>query len=134
MEESSYCSNLNQSGDPMLFISNARMAIAATGLVAAFATTAQADPIAGNWKRPNGIIVRFSPCGGAFCASPITGPNAGKSAGKLSAVGNGKYKGTLTDLEKNKTYTGKGSISGSTLTVSGCVLAILCRSENWIRQ
>lgn len=111
-----------------------KFAIAAASLLAAFTVTAHADPIAGNWKRPNGIIVRFSPCGGAFCASPITGPNAGKSAGTLSAAGDGKYKGTLTDLEKNKTYTGKGSISGNTLTVSGCVLAILCRSESWVRQ
>jgi uncharacterized protein (DUF2147 family) len=111
-----------------------KSAIAAAALLAAFTTTAQADPIAGNWKRPNGIIVRFSPCGGSFCASPITGPNAGKSAGKLAAAGDGKYKGTLTDLENNKTYSGKGSISGSTLTVSGCVLGFLCRSENWIRQ
>jgi uncharacterized protein (DUF2147 family) len=107
-------------------------------LVAAFLTisvvSANADPIAGNWKRPNGIIVRFSPCGGGFCASPITGPNAGKSAGKLTPTGNGKYAGTLTDLEKNKTYSGKGSINGTTLTVSGCILGFLCRSESWTRQ
>jgi uncharacterized protein (DUF2147 family) len=99
-----------------------------------FSASALADPIAGNWKRPNGIIVRFSPCGGSFCASPITGPNAGKSAGKLAPAGDGKYAGTLTDLEKNKTYTGKGSITGNTLTVSGCVLAVFCRSESWVRQ
>lgn len=117
----------------MPFISSRRIILAATAL-AAFTLSAHADPIAGNWKRPNGIIVRFSPCGGSFCASPITGPNAGKSAGKLAPAGDGKYKGTLTDLEANKTYTGKGSISGNTLTVSGCVLAIFCRSESWIRQ
>ena len=63
-----------------------------------------------------------------------TGPNAGKSAGKLAAIGGNKYKGTLTDLENNKTYSGKGSISGGTLTVSGCVLGFLCRSESWARQ
>jgi uncharacterized protein (DUF2147 family) len=106
------------------------MAMIASGATAAHA----ADPIVGKWKRPNGIVVQFSPCGSGYCASPITGPNAGKSAGKLSPTGNGKYNGTLTDLEKNKTYTGKGSINGGTLTVSGCVLAILCRSESWTRQ
>jgi uncharacterized protein (DUF2147 family) len=111
-----------------------KLVIATASLLAALTAAAHADPIAGNWKRPNGIIVRFSPCGGSFCASPITGPNAGKSAGKLAPAGNGKYKGTLTDLEANKTYTGSGSINGSTLRVSGCVLAVFCRSENWIRQ
>ncbi len=109
--------------------------IIAAAAMATLATAAQAaDPIVGKWKRPNGIIVQFSPCGGAFCASPITGPNAGKSAGKLAAIGGNKYKGTLTDLENNKTYSGKGSISGGTLTVSGCVLGFLCRSESWVRQ
>jgi uncharacterized protein (DUF2147 family) len=111
-----------------------KFAIATTALLATLTVTAHADPIAGNWKRPNGIIVRFSPCGASFCASPITGPNAGKSAGKLAPVGDGKYKGTLTDLEKNKTYSGSGSIKGSSLTVSGCILGFLCRSESWARQ
>ncbi|HMT15490.1 MAG TPA: DUF2147 domain-containing protein [Aestuariivirga sp.] len=98
------------------------------------ATPALADPIAGNWKRPNGIVVRFVPCNAGFCAIVQTGPNKGKSAGKLSASGAG-YKGSLTDLENNKTYSGKGSISGSTLKVSGCVLGgLICKSENWTRQ
>jgi uncharacterized protein (DUF2147 family) len=98
------------------------------------ATPALADAIEGNWKRPNGIIVRFVPCNGGFCAIVQTGPNKGKQAGKLAAAGGG-YKGTLTDLEKNKTYTGKGSISGSTLKMSGCVLGgLICKSESWARQ
>jgi uncharacterized protein (DUF2147 family) len=118
----------------MTFHSMKLMFTAAAVLLCLSPSAQAADPIAGKWKRPNGIIVQFSPCGAGFCASPITGPNAGKDAGKLTPTGNGKYKGTLTDLEKNKTYTGKGSISGSTLTVSGCVLAILCRSESWTRQ
>jgi uncharacterized protein (DUF2147 family) len=51
------------------------------------------------------------------------------------ASGNGSYKGTLTDIEKNKTYSGKASVSGSTLTVAGCVLGgLLCKSESWTKQ
>jgi len=99
------------------------------------ATPAFADPITANWKRPNGIIVKFAPCGTAFCATAVTGPHAGGSAGKLSPNGKGGYAGTLTDLENGKTYNGKGSISGTTLTVSGCILGgLLCRSESWIKQ
>lgn len=98
------------------------------------ATPALADAIEGNWKRPNGIIVRFVPCNSGFCAIVQSGPNKGKSAGKLTASGGG-YKGTLYDLENGgKAYTGKGSISGSTLKVSGCVLGgLLCKSEKWSR-
>lgn len=107
------------------------MAIATASL---FATSAFADPIEGTWKRPNGILVKFSSCGGGFCATAASGPHAGGSAGKLSPSGGGKYSGSLTDLESGKTYTGSGSISGSTLRVSGCVLGFLCKSENWSRQ
>jgi len=39
------------------------------------------------------------------------------------------------ELETGKTYTGKASISGGTLSVAGCILGgLLCRSENWVRQ
>ncbi len=108
--------------------------ILVTTLLASTGTAQAGDPIVGNWKRPNGIIVAFSPCGGSFCASPVTGPNAGKSAGKLSPTGDGHYKGTLTDLESDKTYTGKGAINGNTLTIAGCMLAVLCKSESWVRK
>jgi uncharacterized protein (DUF2147 family) len=98
-------------------------------------TAASADAIEGTWKRPNGHLVKFAACGSAFCATAISGPHAGGNAGKLSPAGGSKYAGSLTDLDSNKTYTGKGSISGSTLTVSGCVLGgLLCRSESWTRQ
>jgi uncharacterized protein (DUF2147 family) len=105
------------------------------GLVLLAIGPAMADQIEANWKRPNGIIVKFSKCGAQFCASPITGPNAGKSAGKMASIGNGSYKGTLNDLENNKTYSGKASVSGSTLTVAGCVFGgLICKSEGWIKQ
>ena len=110
------------------------LVIFATTLLASAGTAQAGDPIVGKWKRPNGIIVAFSPCGGGFCASPVTGPNAGKSAGKLSPTGDGHYKGTLTDLESDKTYTGKGAINGNTLTIAGCMLAVLCKSESWVRK
>lgn len=99
-----------------------------------FSSQAFADPIEGMWKRPNGILVKFSACGGGFCATAASGAHAGGSAGKLSPTDGGKYAGSLTDLDTGKTYTGSGSISGSTLHVSGCVLGFLCKSENWSRQ
>ncbi|MDE2385547.1 MAG: DUF2147 domain-containing protein [Alphaproteobacteria bacterium] len=111
-----------------------RFIVAATAATL-LSTPALADAIEGNWKRPNGIIVRFAACGEGFCATAMTGPHAGGHAGKLSPDGAGKYIGSLTDLENNKTYSGKGSISGSTLTVTGCVLGgLFCRSEAWARQ
>ncbi len=112
-----------------------RMIILA-GLAGLMVSTAHAgDAIEGKWKRPNGHIVRFAACGAAFCATAISGPHTGQSAGQLAPAGGGKYKGSLTDLDSGKTYSGKGAVAGNTLTVSGCVLGgLICKSEDWSRQ
>jgi uncharacterized protein (DUF2147 family) len=100
----------------------------------ALAQVAAADPIEGSWKRPNGGVVAFSKCGAKFCATAKTAPYSGKSAGALAANGEG-YKGSLIELSTGKTYSGKASITGATLKVSGCVLGgLICKSENWARQ
>jgi uncharacterized protein (DUF2147 family) len=106
--------------------------ISATCLMASVA--AHADPIEGNWKRPSGVVVAFAKCGAKFCATAKTGPNAGKSVGSLAASGAG-YAGTLSDPSAGKSYTGKATLSGASLKVSGCVLGgLICKSENWARQ
>ena len=100
-----------------------------------FAGSPLADGIEGEWKRPTGILVKISKCGGEFCVSPISGKHKGESAGKMAPAGGGKYVGSLTDLEAGKTYSGKGAISGDSLTMSGCVLGgLFCKSESWERQ
>jgi uncharacterized protein (DUF2147 family) len=94
-----------------------------------------ADPIEGAWKRPNGVLVRFTACGKFFCASPITTKFAGQPAGKLAPNGHGHYEGELIDLEVGKTYQGKAIIAGDAMTLSGCIFGgLLCKSEAWIRQ
>jgi uncharacterized protein (DUF2147 family) len=102
--------------------------------LALLSAPAFSDPIEGNWKRPTGVIVAISKCGGKFCATAKTGVNAGKSVGSFAANGKG-YAGSLTDPAAGKTYTGKASISGATMKMSGCVLGgLICKSENWARQ
>ena len=99
------------------------------------AGNAFADDIEGNWKRPNGILVRIHKCGGEFCVTAASGSHKGESAGKMATSGNGKYAGTLIDLENGKTYSGKGAISGNGISMAGCVLGgLFCKSENWERQ
>lgn len=109
------------------------------GLVALAASlapvaAAQAEGLGGNWVRPNGVVVRFSPCGGGFCATAVTGPNAGKSVGKMSPNGENKFKGSLTDPSAGKTYSGSAKLSGNSLSMQGCVAMVLCRSETWKRK
>lgn len=108
---------------------------AATAIVLALlsgSAVMAADPIEGNWKTKSGETARIASCGsGNFCITLKTGEHAGKQIGKV-ANADGTYKGKITDPSNDKTYTGKASLSGSTLKMSGCVLAgLICRSENW---
>jgi len=93
------------------------------------------DPIEGDWKRPNGVVVRFVACGKEFCASPVGTKFAGQPAGKLTNDGLGHYEGKLIDFQDGRTYQGKAQISGSAMSLSGCIFGgLICKSENWVRQ
>lgn len=99
------------------------------------ATAASAASMDGMYKRPNGHMVKVSACGNSFCVTSQTAPNVGRSVGKLTPSGDGKFTGSLTDLSNGKTYSGKARFDGSTLKVSGCVLGgLICKTENWARQ
>ncbi|OCW57995.1 DUF2147 domain-containing protein [Hoeflea olei] len=110
-----------------------RKFIAAGVLFAAMSAPALADPIEGNWKTKSGETAAISSCGSDYCVQLKTGKHAGKRIGKMSGS-NGSYSGTITDPAKDKTYSGSASLSGSTLKMKGCVMGILCRSENWSRM
>jgi uncharacterized protein (DUF2147 family) len=108
------------------------LAVAASMLMAG---AAYADPIEGNWKTEKGAIAAISSCGGSYCIKLTSGKFAGKSIGKFKADGGNQYSGNITDPETDKTYSGKGALSGSSLKMSGCVLGgLICRSQNWKKQ
>ena len=94
-----------------------------------------ADPIVGNWRTESGETARIAPCaGGNFCVTLRTGTYAGRSIGQLANTG-GRYKGKITDPATDKTYTGKASISGSSMKMSGCVLGgLICQSQTWTKK
>jgi uncharacterized protein (DUF2147 family) len=103
--------------------------------VAMMTGAAYADAIEGDWKTDKGSIAGISSCGGSFCIRLKTGKFAGKSIGKFKADGGSAYSGTITDPETDKTYSGKGTLSGSNLKMSGCVFGgLICRSQNWKKQ
>jgi uncharacterized protein (DUF2147 family) len=104
------------------------MAVAATILVAG---AAYADPIEGNWKTQSGTTAAITG-GGPFTITLKTGKHAGKRIGSFKASGGGKYTGKITDPETDKTYSGKATLSGNSLSMSGCVLGgLICKSQNW---
>lgn len=85
-----------------------------TALAFAAGSANAAEPIVGNWKTASGATAEIAPCGGAFCITLKTGKHAGKHIGNLSGTA-GSYSGEITDPESDKTYSGSGSVSGSSL-------------------
>lgn len=109
-------------------------ALVAAGMIAGTAA-AQADPIEGNWKTRSGNIAEIGGCGEAYCITLTTGEHAGMQIGTFKATGGGKYEGKVTDPANGKTYNGKGSLSGDSFTMKGCVLGgLICRGETWTRM
>ncbi|BCG95981.1 DUF2147 domain-containing protein [Mesorhizobium sp. 131-2-1] len=107
------------------------LAVAATLILAG---TAFADPIEGNWKTQAGDTAAI---GGsdAFSITLKTGKYAGKTIGSLKPAGDNKYAGSITDPANDKTYSGKATLSGTSLKMSGCVLGgLICKSQTWTRQ
>ncbi|WP_343313931.1 DUF2147 domain-containing protein [Brucella sp. BE17] len=113
-----------------------RILCMALTLAASFSVQAFADEgIVGSWKRPNGTIIRYAACGdNKFCGTVMTGEYKGKSIGTMSGKG-GSYKGQVNKLDEGKTYNGKASVKGNSLSLSGCVLGgLICKSESLTRQ
>ncbi len=104
-------------------------------VAASLAHVQAADPIVGNWLTPKGQTAAIAPCGGGrFCVTLKTGTYAGKQIGALTSTGVG-YEGTVTDPANDKTYNGKATIVGSTLSMKGCVLGgLICRTQKWKRN
>ena len=116
-----------------------------TAILAApfFAAPAAASDIVGVWLRDNGESkIRMAPCGGGVCGHISWMKTPGKNGGHVGQKvfydmkpdGDG-WKGTAFNPEDGKTYTGKATISGQTMTTKGCVLGgLICKSASWTRS
>lgn len=118
---------------------------------AAFAlagTTAAADQIEGIWQtQPDeGAFahVTIAPCGAAFCGTisrtfkdkaEFNSPNLGRQIViDMVPQSGGGYAGQVWRPANGKTYTGKASVAGDRLSLSGCVAGgLLCKSQTWVR-
>ena len=105
-------------------------------LAALLATSglAFADDIEGRWKTDSGATAEIASCGSAFCITLRDGAHKGKRIGRMSADGDNRYSGDITDPANDKTYSGKATLSGKALSMKGCVLGgLICRGQNWTR-
>jgi uncharacterized protein (DUF2147 family) len=129
-----------------------KLAVALLAL-AALAAPASAQDSTGTWLTASGETrVRIAPCGGNVCGTIVwtknTGakdehnPNAalktrsvvGINMINMKPAGDKKWSGTLYNPQEGKTYSGTlTQIDANTLSLSGCVAGVFCRSQTWTR-
>ncbi|MGI9390875.1 MAG: DUF2147 domain-containing protein [Boseongicola sp.] len=124
-------------------------AILAALVVVAAAPAFAADPIVGTFKTQPGDDgnyghVQIFECDSAICGvirrafdvsgTEIESENIGKRMiWDMQAKGGGKYSGgKIWAPDRDKVYNSKMELSGTMLSVSGCVL-IVCRAQTWTR-
>lgn len=114
------------------------------------ATAALADPATGMWRTEPGdtggyLHVSVYECGSSICGAIRKAVDANgqpvadyehlnkRMIWDMAAKGGGTYSGgKIWAPDSGKTYSSKMQLSGSTLTVEGCVFGI-CRGQNWTR-
>ena len=111
-----------------------KIIIAAAAMSVLGIGAAIADDINGNWRTEAGETAAITG-NGPFTVTLKTGKHAGKRIGTMNAQGDGKYTGKITDPADDKTYSGKATLTGNSLKMSGCVFGgLICRGENWQRM
>ncbi len=125
-----------------------------TGIIAlliAVATAATADarsPIEGRWQKGN-LQIDIKPCGSALCGTVVKASvkqqaKAERGSGTdligatlikdIRPAGPNNYRARVFLADRNMNASGKiRQVSPNRLQVSGCVLALICKSVNWTR-
>lgn len=117
-----------------------------------FVTPAGAQDASGTWLTQTGDSrVRIAPCGASLCGTIVWQKTPSKDVNNADAskkgrnvvgitlltmrkTGEGKWSGSLYNPTDGKTYSGTLTQSGAnSLSLSGCVAGIFCRSQNWSR-
>lgn len=126
-----------------------RAAIATALLLFAAAGSAQArSPIEGRWQKGN-MQIEIKPCGSALCGTVVRASakqqaRAERGSGTeligstlikdIRPTGPNSYRAKVFLADRNMNASGKiRQVSPNRLNVSGCVLAIICKSADWTR-
>lgn len=128
-----------------------KIAAAAVAL-ACLTVPASAQSPNGTWLTQSGETrVRIAPCGSNLCGTIVWVKNPAKDAKNPKAnlqgrnvvginmitmkpAGDKKWSGTLYNYQDGKTYSGSLTQTGAnSLSLSGCVAAVFCRSQTWTR-
>jgi uncharacterized protein (DUF2147 family) len=122
-------------------------AAALLGAVAAGPAEAR-SPIEGRWKKGK-LQIDIRPCGAALCGTVVKASakqqaRAERGSGTeligatlikdIRPAGRNSYRAKVFVADRNMNAAGRiTQVSPNQLKVSGCVLAIICKSADWIR-
>ena len=122
-----------------MFLLKISLTLAASVMLSGAAFAADVN---GEWLRADGVTkVRFSPCGAAVCGavSWLKDQNGPAKVGQkvffdMKPNGENSWAGKAFNPDDGKEYSGKMTLSGNSLTTSGCVFGgLICKSYNWTR-
>lgn len=107
-------------------------------VIAASVVPAAAQSANGTWLRSNGAHIAVFNCGGGLGMKVVKSPEAAKRGKTIMCgakkTGPGKWKGTVLNLDDGQKYSGYVTLSGKSLTLSGCVLGgMICKNDTWKR-
>jgi uncharacterized protein (DUF2147 family) len=131
----------------------ARFVFALAAAFFALSAPGLAEDATGTWLSQTGETrIRIAPCGGALCgtvvwqktpAKDVNNPDPAKQSRPVVGIqmisgmkqsAPGEYAGQLYNFQDGKTYTGTLKVSApNSLSLSGCVLGVICRSQTWTR-
>jgi uncharacterized protein (DUF2147 family) len=122
-------------------------AAALLGAVAAGPAEAR-SPIEGRWKKGK-LQIDIRPCGAALCGTVVKASakqqaRAERGSGTeligatlikdIRPAGRNSYRAKVFVADRNMNAAGRiTQVSPNQLKVSGCVLAIICKSADWVR-
>jgi uncharacterized protein (DUF2147 family) len=126
----------------------------ALSLLSPSASAQKAEDAIGVWLNPeNGSNVEFYRCDAGLCGKIVkvtdgqvrdsNNPDPAKRARPIVGLlilegakqtGDNRWSGTLYNRENGKSYAGTVTVKGrDALELSGCVLAVLCKTVTWTR-
>jgi uncharacterized protein (DUF2147 family) len=138
---------------------NTALVVAAMTFASPIAMSRAEEPY-GTWAMSSGkVIVKVSDCGGSLCGvivglkepiSKIDGkpkvdrenPDPAKRKRPVIGLsiligmkpdGNNKWSGAIYNPDDGKTYSASVRLDGDTMKVKGCVAAIFCKTNNFVR-
>ncbi len=116
--------------------------VLAAAVIVVSGGAASAGDATGAWLRLDGKTkVKFSPCGSGLCGAVVWLRDKGSPAHigqrvfyDLKPAGENQWRGSAFNPDDGRTYSGKMSLFGGTLTTAGCVLGgLICKSFTWGR-